>query len=163
MRRACVLAVALVSGCGGSSGTGTTDAPLAPSAAVQLPQAALVVTIQVAPVTPGSEPETHVASWTITIRETAGVAGTVNFVNTTVRDAASGAGAGPSDVVALDRDQVIAAAGTDRIEGGGSLKVPEKLQYSLLSGGQKVALTSVVQLTDDNGHIVSGSGQAQSP
>jgi len=152
VKRFAVVAAVLVAGCGGESN------PVAPTAA---PRAALVVSVNAEPVAAGSDPTTHLARWAVVIRETAGVGGAVNLVNVTLRDADSGARPLRGNQVILDASLVAARAGSNRVAAEGSLTVPESVEFTLSAGGTKIVISAAVQLTDDNGHVVTGTAEAE--
>ena len=155
MRRFAVVAAVLVTGCGGESN------PVAPSPSPDLPRAALVVSVNAEPVAAGASPATHLARWAVVIRETAGVGGGVNFLNAMIRDADSGADPDPGGLLNIDASLVAARAGSNRVPAGGSLTVPESLEFALPAGGTKIVIRVAVQVTDDNGHVVTGTGEAE--
>ena len=152
MRRVGWLAALLVAGCGGPT------APSAPSP----PRAAVSIMLEGVSVTPSSDPaHPWLGRWTVVVSETGrAVGGRVSAVNATLRDAASGArGAGSS----LTGEQVAAAAGTNLVPAGGSLRVPESLAYALPSGGRRANLSVAVQFQDDTGHSLTVSAEAVTP
>ena len=153
MKRFAVVGLVLFAACGGN------DNPVAPTSPSPLPQAALVVTVNAQAVVAGAEPGTHLAPWDVVIRETAGVGGAVNLVSATIRDADSGQAAKGSPLI-LDGGSVAARAGSNRVAGGGSLTVSESVQFSLDSGNKTIVISVAVQFADDNGHLVTGTGQA---
>jgi hypothetical protein len=144
-----------LAGCGGDSN------PAAPTPTPEPPSAALVVTVNAQPVAAGADPETHLARWDVVIRETAGVGGGVNLLNATIRDADSGASPEAGGVLILDGTLVTARAGSNRVPAGGSLTVPEERPFSLQSGSTRIVISVAVQLIDDNGHVVTGTGEAE--
>jgi hypothetical protein len=100
------------------------------------------------------------AEWTIVITETAGVAGSVVFVNATLRDAATGAWAWPMPSIALSADALAERLGSNSVPARGSLSVPGSLQFALPSGGREAVLSVAVQLEDENGHRLTALTQA---
>ena len=156
MKRLALVGVAFVAACGGH------DNPVTPTSPSPSPQAALVVTVNAQPVVPGTEPGKLLARWNVVIRETAGVGGAINLMSATIRDADSGAG-GDDNVLLLDGSLVAAQAGSNRVPAGGSLTVAESQQFSLDSGSTKVAISVAVQFADDNGHLVTATGQTVTP
>jgi outer membrane protein assembly factor BamB len=124
------------------------------------PKAQIAFAIQPNPLTatPG-QTAPHSAHWRFVLTESGGVGGTVNFVNVTLRDAASGARAAPGATMALGAD-ITSRAGTNRIEPMSSLSFEANLDYGLLSGGTAATLTAAAQFADDNGHVVTASAQA---
>jgi hypothetical protein len=104
--------------------------------------------------------ERFLARWTVVVQETNGVGGALNFVNSSLRDAQSGATARPTGNIALDSPAIAALVGTNRIEGHGTLRVPGSLQYFLVSGERATRLTAAVQFQDDSGNVLSGAAEA---
>ncbi len=136
-----------------------SDAPPGPDT---MPLAHLSLSVEPKPVTAGpNSTSPHSAHWRVVLTESGGVGGNVNFVDTTLRDAASGARPMPGSQLALAGPDVVARAGTTRIEPLGRLIVDESLDYGLASGGQAVNLTVAAQFRDDNGHLVTATGQAE--
>ena len=139
------------------SATSTGDAP-GPNTA---PKARLALTIEPRPVTAGPGPTTpHSAHWRVVLTESGGVGGNVNFVNATLRDPSSGARPMPGSGLALAAPELVARTGASRIEALGRLTLDETVDYGLASGGQAVTVTIAVQFSDDNGHVVTATGQA---
>jgi hypothetical protein len=101
------------------------------------------------------------ADWQVVLRETGGVGATVNFVNATLRDAATGVLADPRGVLSQSASDVLAAAGSNHLAAGGSLAVPQALTFSLASGAAAPGRLEVtVQLTDDAGNVMGASARA---
>ena len=120
------------------------------------------VALSLVPDPDGAGPGTaapHSARWRVVLTESAGVGGTVESVNMTMRDASSGATAKPTTSLALAGEDVRARAGTDRVPPSGSLSFDVAVEYGLLSGGQAVTVTGAARFTDDDGHVVTALGQ----
>jgi hypothetical protein len=132
-------------------------APTAPTPAK--PGISIAVSPDPVVATDTADPDAPLAArWTVQIASSA-VGARVNFVNATLRDRASGAEAEPSGTLSLGSADVQAATGTDRVDPGRSLSVVQSLEYSLPSGGRAGVLTVTVQLTADDGTLLSKSVQ----
>jgi len=146
VKRAALLLL-LLSACGEDS-----PSPTAPNG---LAQASLSVVVETSPVVATGNPELPLrAEWRVVIRNDSNVGGRVVFVNSTLRDATSGAQARPRGALSLATDEIIARAGTDRLPAAGSLTVPCDLAFLLPSGGHAATLTVAVQVFDDNAHLI---------
>jgi hypothetical protein len=155
VRARLAIGMCLMAACGG-------DSPTAASSTKNGPSAAISVTIEAEPVRATADPLTPMlAKWTIVIRETAAVAGTLTYVNSTLRDAATGTRAWPTGTSSLTRDTIIERLGSDRVPAGGTVRVEGGLQYAFRSGGTVGRLTVAVQLVDDNGHTLSATAEAE--
>jgi len=156
VRRAAAVGLVLLTGC--HDATKSQTAPDLPTAGLT---AALTVSIDTNPITSTSNPNApYMAQWDVVIQETAGVGVDIIFLNTTIRDATSGALATPMGLITLAGTVVAQQVGTSHIPPHGSITVPQSLQYALVSGGSAISLIIGVQGRDDGGHIVSGWGQA---
>ena len=148
-----------------SVGCGDAGSPAAPTLtpAPSPPAASLSIAVRPDPVLAADtgDPDAPLrAEWQVRISEGSGVGGRLSFVNATLRDGASGAEAEPSGVVSMGAGDIVAQAGTNRVEPGGSLTVTQALQYDLPSGGRAGILTVTVQFVDDAGNLISRSAQA---
>lgn len=125
------------------------------------PRGAIVVTVETQPLVPSGDPSRPLlASWFVTVRETNGLGGNVIFLNSSMRDARSGASARPTGDIALGTSELTTLLGTTRIEARGSVRIPESLAYGLASGARSVRLTVAVQVKDDSGNLVTGTAEA---
>jgi hypothetical protein len=160
--------VALVSlACGAASNPGAPTAePAAAVAASSVAPTRAVLTIALSPnpIVSGDSGDLRaprLASWQVVLRETGGVGATVNFVNSTLRDAVTGVLAEPHGVWSLGSSDVLGAAGSNRLAAGGSLIVPQIVSFSLPDGDTAPGRLEVtVQVTDDNGNVVGASATA---
>lgn len=148
-----VVAALFLSACG-------DDAPSAPTTTavtqVSLPSASISLAVDTKRVKNTGNSKTPLrAEWTIVVQETGGVAGRLAFVNSTLRDATSGARALPKATAALAQEALLLLLGSDRLAAGGSVSVPGSLEYALPSGGKVGILSVAVQVEDDNGHVLS--------
>ena len=136
------IALTLVVGCGSDS------SPAAPS-----PPSRASITISVSP-DPGtaqasSDPDfVWEVEFTVTVRESAGVGATVNFINLTTE----------GDAVNYGSDLIISAAGTNHVNARGSLEIPLALFYtSTTTGGSAFETTLVADCTDERGNTITAS------
>jgi hypothetical protein len=138
--------------------------PAAPSSAPLAPTPVKIgVSIAISPdpviATDSANPDAPLAArWTVQIASAA-VGAHVNFVNATLRDGASGAEAEPSGTLSLGSADILAETGTDHVDPTHSLAVVQSLEYALPSGGRVGVLTVTVQLTADDGTLLSKSVQ----
>jgi hypothetical protein len=142
------LAVTLLAftGCGGK------DDPTAPT-----PTAAVFnVTQSPNPIIAGtgSQGFQYTAAFTISVTESAGVGGNVNFVNVTLRNVTTGVELNTVNFTATD---VFNRAGTNHIAAKGTLNIPLSVIYSLALGGRQATMTIAVQIGDDAGHTTNQS------
>ena len=142
-------------GCGGGTVASAPTPVATPTKAV--------VSIAISPdpvvATDSANPDAPLdARWTVEITSSA-IGARVNFVNATLRDGASGAEAEPSGTLSLGPADITAETGTDHVDPTRSLNVVQSLEYSLPSGGRAGVLTVTVQLTADDGTLLSKSVQ----
>lgn len=150
VRTTLFLGTLLAAGCGGGSPSGPTGAP-AP--------AALTLTANPNPIAGGAcrgcgpTSTDREAVTGLTIRETAGVGGTVTAIAMSLRDA------GTNSVIAsgeFDGAAVVALAGSSHVPAGGTLVVPSVgVHYPRDQAGRSATLTYTVRVTDDRGNTVS--------
>jgi hypothetical protein len=159
VKRVALVALLWLAACGGD------DAPPTASTALDTPttrSAVLAVTIEAQPVKPSGNSLTPLsASWTIVVQETGGIGGQLGFVNTTLRDATSGARAWPSGTKSMGSDALTTLLGTTRLPAGGTIRVPGGLTYTFVSGSKVGVLTAAVQVEDDNGHVVTALAETE--
>jgi hypothetical protein len=156
VKRTPLVLLLLLASCGG-------DDPAAPSstALATTTSAAIAVEIETSPVEPSGIKATPLhARWSVVIRETGGVGGSLGYVNTTLRDATSGARAWPSGTKSLGSDALTQLIGGTRLAAGATLRVPGDLTYAFVSGSKVGRLSAAVLLTDDNGHAVTALAEA---
>lgn len=130
--------------CGGSS---TPTAPTAPTAG------AFIVTEAPNPIiaTAGSQGFHFTATFSLTVREAAGLGGNVNVVNVTLRNATNGLELNTINFSATD---IFNRAGTNHIAALATLNINGLGELYTLGGGGRQA-TMTVQIGDDAGHIVN--------
>jgi hypothetical protein len=94
---------------------------------------------------------------TITIAETAGVGGRLETLDIVVRDLASGQ---EQTRLSLDRAWIVGQAGTDRIDGHGSIAFrPVVNNYPIPFGRPNLAVVLGVRFVDDKGNVLTPSVQ----
>ena len=116
----------------------------------------ITVTITPSPV-PGSQNALTgavTAAYKITVSELQGLGGELVFVNSTVFDPQSGVQVGANY---WDGDDLVVFVGTKRVEGGGSLEIPQTLSYILPDLRREATLTVAVQFKDDRGNTINVS------
>jgi len=116
----------------------------------------ITVTITPSPV-PGSQNALTgavTAAYKITVSERQGLGGELVFVNSTVFDPQSGVQVGANY---WDGDDLVVFVGTKRVEGGGSLEIPQTLSYILPDLRREATLTVAVQFKDDRGNTINVS------
>jgi hypothetical protein len=152
--------------CGAGTNPGApTDTPtavVAPSSSSSL-RAAVSIAVSPSPVIsiPADSRAPRQASWQIVLRETGGVGASVNFVNATLRDAATGVLADPNGVLSQSSSDILAAAGSNHLAASGSLAVPQTVTFALASGAAAPGRLEVtVQLTDDHGNVIGAATTA---
>jgi hypothetical protein len=125
------------------------------------PKAAITVSVETQPLVPSGDPSRpNLASWIVVIQETNGVGGEFVFLNSSLRDARSGASARPTGNIAIGTAEILALLGTTRLDAHGTLRVPESLSYGLVSGTRAVRLAVAVQARDDSANLVTGTAEA---
>jgi hypothetical protein len=156
---AVVLALLLaVSGCGFEGDLPTPPTPPSPPAPPT--QAGLTLSLSSSPIeaeisADGSAPWS--AEWTLTVQETAGIGGNIDFVRAILADA-GGATVAETE---LDVEQVSEQlGGTNHIRGGSSQQIPMSLSFDFPADTPSANLRVTVQLTDDRGHTVSATVEA---
>jgi hypothetical protein len=146
--RFAAVAVLVLAGCGGGGST-TPAAPTAPSPATAQ------VTISIAPnpivTTQGRSETSRQLAWQTVLAESVGAGVTVNFLNVTLRDAATGVLAEPQGIESLSAADIVAAAGSNRLTAPGTLVVPLTLTFANDTNGGRLEIAA--QLVDDNGDV----------
>jgi hypothetical protein len=158
IRYALLLSVALLSSCSGlGSSPSTPSSPAAPTTA------ALAITVAPDPlhlltVCPAGDRNCYASlDATVTITETAGVAGKLTSIQIVLQDGVAGI---PLHTETLDSAWIVAHLGTDRIGARGSLAVRpivEGYPYPAGTPLPPLAVTINVAMTDDNGHTIVGT------
>jgi hypothetical protein len=152
------LALALllaVTGCGFEGELPATTKP--PSPPVSPNQAAIALSLSPNPIyavaaEDGDAPWS--AEWTLGIRETAGIGGSIDFVRATLADS-EGASIGETE---LDGDQVSQQlGGSSHIKGGSNQTIVMGLNFEFPADVSSADLSVSLQLSDDRGNIVSAA------
>jgi len=144
-----------LSGCGFDDELPTPTRPPAPP--VPPSQAAIALTLSSSPIeaavaVDGSAPWR--AEWTVSVRETAGIGGDIDFVRATLADSA-GASIAETE---LDADQVSEQlGGTNHIRGGSNQEIPMSLNFDFPAEVFSADLRVTVQLNDDRDNTVSAT------
>ncbi len=140
-------------------GEDTVASPTTPTPAAQ---AAVSVSVEPRPL--DAQPSTDPAfQWelrfNLTVHESAGLGVHINNTRLTITERPSGT------VVFSDRagaDDIIAGAGTNRVEALGSLTGSfDDIRYTLPGGGRRALATFTFQMTDDNGQSFEVTAQAR--
>jgi hypothetical protein len=152
--RSAALAALVLAGCGGSTPSTTPAAATPVAPANSAPQARVTLVVTPNPIVPtearGSQASPQLA-WQTVLTESAGVAVTVNFLNVTLRDAATGALAEPDGTESLSAADIAAAAGSNSVPASGTLVVPQTLAFANDTSGGRLEIAA--QVVDVNGHV----------
>jgi hypothetical protein len=153
-------AVALAAASGGGSDGGTSSGgsttPSTPSASQANIQASIAPNPIIAQASGDSDFPWRV-DFEVIVRETAGVGGNIDFINTTLRNVATGV---ETRAVNFGADQVVSRAGTNHVDGRGSLTAPLALRYRLSGGARAAVLIAEIRFTDDRGNVMTVVAQA---
>jgi hypothetical protein len=149
-------AVALAAASGGSDSSTTPSTPSTPSAT----QARIEASIAPNPINAQASGNAEFPwriDFEVIIRETAGIGGNIDFINTTLRNVATGA---ETRAVNFGADEIVGRAGTNNVNGGGSLTVPLALRYRLSGGARAAVLIAEIRFTDNRGNVITTVAQA---
>ena len=135
----------VVPGCG----SGTPTIP-------DISRAAITITVDPNPVAATQDATTFAvtANYTITVKETAGLGGEVQFISSSVHDPSTGA------QVALnyyDSTDLVVYSGTKRIEPNGTLSLKQSVTYTLADLSKAGQLVVSTQFKDDRSNLVLAS------
>jgi hypothetical protein len=135
----------LLPGCGSSTPTITG-----------VPRAAITLTVDPNPIPPSQNTLTGTVTigYKVTITETAGLGGQIQFVSGQVYDPVSGA---LVSLTYFDSNDLIVFVGKDRIEPSGTLVVPQTASYLFADLSTKATLTVNVQMKDDRDNLINQS------
>ncbi len=157
MRRT-LIALPLVlslAGCGDDDNTPASPSNPSPSPSATAEPTISVITATSNPslVAAASSPDPAYAwqiSWVLEVRESAGIAGRLNFLQVTIAD---------QQVLVLSSAGIAAAAGSSSIAARGALQIPLTLFYNLPDGGKLANVTTTVNFTDSRGNVLVTSAQ----
>ena len=144
--------------CGGSNATSSTPTPIQTPAASQ---ATITVVASPNPITATACTSTSCAEgwqWhingNVTVTETAGVSGNVNYVNLTFLR-----GGYVGNTVNYGADYIGQRLGTNHVGARGKLTIPIGYVFRTGDGGSDILLNVKVDFTDDRGHELTESTQ----
>ncbi len=128
---------------------GCSSTPTVPSG---ITRAAITITVAPNPVTSTQDATTFAVtgSYTITLQETAGLGGEVQFISSTVYDPSTGA------QVALnyyDSTDLTVYQGTNRIAANGELTLQQSVSYTLADHSKAADLVVSMQFKDDKTNL----------
>jgi hypothetical protein len=161
VRARAVLGALVFAGCSATQATTTPAAATSVTGSATPATAAVTLSVLPNPVvttTSRGPAGSRQLAWQTVLTDSSGVGATVNFLDVTLRNAATGELAEPQGVVSLSPTDVVAAAGSNHVPASGSLVVGQTLAFSNdVDGGR---LEIVAQLVDDNGHVFGVSAIA---
>jgi hypothetical protein len=96
----------------------------------------------------------YAANMTIALQETAGVGATVNSMTLTA--SADGTTFSPLNFTA---DDINRQAGSNHVVGRSTLSIPVTIVYNTPSGNTNLAISVSLQITDDQNHQMTATGQ----
>jgi len=157
MRTGAMLAVAGLSvftACGGGGGgsTSASSVPAPPPAATRAQ-----VTVEITPASPVARPTGDPVfpwrvDWTLSVRETAGLGGNVNFVDVSFVNTF---GFEVPNALNYGASEIIQRAGTNHVAARGQLQIPLSMTYRADGfGGRTITLKNAVSFTDDRGNAM---------
>jgi hypothetical protein len=119
-------------------------------------RATISVTVDPNPIPPVRDALTGTVSvsYKITLSESAGLGGTVNFVSSNVFDPSTGVQVA---INYFDSSDLVVFVGTNRIEPFGTMTVPQTVSYLLPDLTTDASMTVAVQVLDDRGNLVNTS------
>lgn len=150
--------LAAVAGGGGSDTT--SGGPSGPAPGPTPSRANIQASIAPNPIIaqPSNDPEfPWLINFEVNVRETAGLGGNIDFINTTLVNAATGA-----EIPALNfgADEINGRAGTNHVNGGSSLTVPLGILYRLRGDERQAVLRAFVRFTDDRRNVLEAFAEA---
>jgi hypothetical protein len=120
-------------------------------------QAAIVLTLSSSPIDAVAAVDGSAAwraEWTLNVQETAGIGGSIDFVNATLTDA-DGASIAETELDATQLSEQL--GGSNRIRGGSNQAIVMGLDFDFPSDALSGALHVSMQLSDDRGNTVSAA------
>jgi ABC-type glycerol-3-phosphate transport system substrate-binding protein len=136
-----------LAGCGGDNNSPTSPGDTTPTIAVVV--ATSNPSLVSAAVSPNPAYSWQI-SWVLDLQETAGIAGTLDFLQVTIAD---------RQVLVLSAAGIKAAAGSNSLAAKGSLNIPLTLLYTLPDGGKLANVTTSINFTDSKGNVIVTSAQ----
>jgi hypothetical protein len=149
------VALAAASG-GGDSGTQPTPTPTPPVAT----QANISASIAPNPMSAQPSGDAQFpwrVDFEVTVRETAGLGGNVNFINVILQNPATG---GETQALNYGSGEISSRAGTNHIDARGSLTVPIAIRYVLPGGARRAVIIAEIRFTDDRRNTLNVTAQA---
>jgi hypothetical protein len=89
-------------------------------------------------------------SWVLSVQESAGIAGRLDFLQVTIAD---------QQVLVLNAAGIAATAGSSSVSARGTLQIPLTLLYTLPDGGKLANVTTTINFTDARGNVIVTSAQ----
>ncbi len=147
-RAACLLVPALLAGALVGPGCGSST----PTVPGNISRAAITVTVEPNPVAASQNATTLVvtAPYTITLKETAGLGGEVQFISSAVYDPSTG---GQVGLNYYDSTDLVVYQGSKRIEANGTLTLQQSVTYTLADHSKAADLVVSMQLKDDRTNL----------
>ncbi len=139
-----VVAAALVPAC-------NSDTPSIPEGVLR---SGIALTVAPSPLAPIATPPVYSLRYTVTIAETNGLGGELQYVNGTVFDEATGTAIAFNN---YDSSDILVFVGSRRIDANQSRPVTQQIDYQLADPARKILLTIAIQFKDDRGNFVSQS------
>ncbi len=132
---------------------GCSSTPTVPS---NISRAAIEITIDPNPITATQNTTTFAATvtYTLTLKETAGLGGEVQFISSAVYEPSTGR---QVYLNYYDSNDLLVYQGSKRIEANGSLALPQSATYTLSDYTKAADLVVTVQLKDDRTNLVFAS------
>ncbi len=131
--------------------TACNSSPTVPEGVVR---AQIALSVAPSPLVTVATPPIYSLTYTVTITETAGLGGDLQYVNGTVFDDTTGLVAGFNN---YDSSDLLVFVGTKHIDAGGSRAIQQQIQYALPAGSTAAVLTVNTQFKDDNGNFITQS------
>jgi ABC-type glycerol-3-phosphate transport system substrate-binding protein len=152
-RAAATLLVLLLGACGGNDSTtpSSTASPSPSPSPVTVTVSGVTASGDTATATPSSDSAyTWAATFTVTLKETAGVAATVRSLSANLQQAAGGIVITPPTGL-TEKFRFNVNAGTNTLAASGELPIDFQFFYTLPNGGRQALVTVTFNLVDTNG------------
>ena len=123
-----------------------------PTTPGSISRAAITITVAPNPVTATEDATTFTVtgSYTLTLQETAGLGGEVQFISSTVYDPPTG---GQVALNYFDSTDLVVYQGTKRIEANGELTLQQSVTYTLADHSKAADLVVSMQFKDDRTNL----------